>query len=36
MDVNVRLERELEAAFSELDAQALEIAKKQEMEGDLK
>jgi hypothetical protein len=32
MDVNVRLERELEASFGDLDAQAQAIAERQQME----
>jgi hypothetical protein len=32
MDVNVRLERELEASFGDLDAQAQAIAEQQQME----
>lgn len=35
MDINVRLERELESAFSELDERAKEIAAAHEPKGDL-
>ena len=34
MDVNVRLERELEDAFGELDARSQEIANSQREQGD--
>lgn len=34
MDVNVRLERELEDAFGDLDARSQEIAQNQHVKGD--